>query len=128
MARKKTHSGNPRKTASDSKGNDNRHHSESERAFGSVFDKSGSVGGVYLPQLVQGRDWHIRTVTKLEIFMLGGSYILLKSIKNMLFSITVLDIRNNVYVRGIIRSRKLTERQIICQSANYLPLYKSDHL
>ena len=51
MARKKTHSGNPRKTASESKGNDSRQHSESERAFGPVFDKSGSVGGVSLPQL-----------------------------------------------------------------------------
>ena len=37
---------------------------------------------------MKGRDWDIRTVNKLKIFM---------SIKYMLFSITVLDIRNNVY-------------------------------
>ena len=30
--------------------------------------------------------------------------------------------------RVLDRSRKLTKRQIICQSANYLSFYKAEHL
>ena len=39
---------------------------------------------------MHGHDWHRRTVNNLKTFVKGGSYVQLKSVKSMLFTVTVL--------------------------------------
>ena len=39
---------------------------------------------------MHGNDWHLCTVNNLKTLVQGGSYVQLKSVKNMLFTVTVL--------------------------------------
>ena len=46
---------------------------------------------------MHGHDWHRRTINNLKTFVQGGSYVQLKSVKRVLFTVTVLE---TVFIRG----------------------------